>query len=372
MKLGISGWRLSTQPLGVVRYTEYLLQYWQGMLAPSDDATVFVCQPWTPGRADRFARFTVRQVRPRLTNALWENLLLPRHAKNLDVLFGPSYTLPLLYKGRSVVAIHSVDEVQPGALPFWHELTYSQKYRLSCHRADKVVVNAVSTKDRVCERYGIAENKIEVIGLAADDTFRPIHDQELLRATRRKYVAGDRPYILFVGGLSTRRNIPVLLTAFSRLKQELRIPHALLLVGPNRGDVPLERLADELHISDSVFHTVGRFADHLELVSIYNAADVFILPSISEGFSLTLIEAMRCGVPVITVNRAALGEVARGYALTLEEPTVEAVADALGRVLTNVELQQTLRANSLKRAGQYSWELTARNTLAVLRDVAGA
>jgi glycosyltransferase involved in cell wall biosynthesis len=371
LRLGVSAWRLSTQPLGVNRYTEYLLQYWPSMLAPSDDVTVFVCQPWTPNRAGRFERFTFERVQPRLTNGLWENLLLPRHAKHLDVLFGPSYTLPLTYKGRTVVAIHSADEAGK-RFPAWRSFMYEQKYRLAARKADKVIVNAESVKEGVMECYGISSDKIEVIGLAADDAFRPIHDQQLLRATRQKYVAGDRPYILFVGGLSTRRNVPVLLTAFSRLKKELGIPHALLLVGPNRGNVPLERLAHELHISDSVFHTVGRFADHQELVLVYNAADVFILPSTSEGFSLTLIEAMRCGIPVITVNRAALGEVAKGYGLTIEEPTVEAVTDALRRVLTSSELRQTLRANCLKRASEFSWEKTARKTLAVLRDVAGA
>ncbi len=369
MKLGVSAWRLSGQPLGVGRYTEYLLRYWQRMLEPSDDVTVFVCEPWVPNGARRFDRYTFKAVQPRLTNALWENLLLPWHAKGLDVLFGPSYTLPLTYRGRTVAAIHSADEVGK-RLPEWRYLTHEQKHRFAAWKADKVIVNAQSVKEGVMACYGIGPEKIEVIGLAADEAFQPVDDPELLRSTRTKYLGADRPYILFVGGLSVRRNIPTLLTAFSILKKEAKIPHALLLVGPNRANIPVKRLTEKLEIGDSVFHTVGRIADHRELVAVYNAADVFVLPSSSEGFSLTLIEAMSCGTPVITVNRAALGEVAKGYALTLEEPTVEAIAEALHQVLSNSELKQALRTRCLARAREFSWEQTARRTLDVLRKVA--
>src|SRR5262245_64663562 len=105
MKLGVSAWRLSGQPLGVSRYTEYILQHWQRMLAPSDEVTVFVCEPWPLNGSNHFERYKFQTIRPRLTNALWENLLLPRYATGLDVLFSPSYTLPLRYRGRTVVAI---------------------------------------------------------------------------------------------------------------------------------------------------------------------------------------------------------------------------------------------------------------------------
>ena len=369
MRFGVSGWRLSGQPLGVARYTEYILQYWQDMLEPSDDPTVFVCEPLTPNRARRFSRYKFQVVKPRLTNALWENLLLPRYAKDLEVLFGPTYTLPLTYRGRSVVAIHSADEVGK-RFPEWRNVSFEQKYKFAARKADKVIVNSQTVKQGIMELYGISPDKIEVIELAADEAFQPISDHELLRSTRLKYIGADRPYILMVGGLSKRRNIPLLMSAFSILKKEVHIPHALLLVGPNRANLPLQQLARELDISDSFVHTVGRIADHRELVPVYNAADVFILPSSSEGFSLTLIEAMSCGTPVITVNRAALGEFAKGYGLTMEEPTVEAITEALYSVLTNSELRQDVSRKCLERARMFSWQLTARRTLEVLRQVA--
>jgi len=368
VRIGISAWRLEGQRLGIGRYIEYLVKYWGRMLEPSDRAVLYVHEPLDP--ASLPPTFDVKVVRPRLTSALWENLLLPWATDRLDVLFGPSYTLPLTYRGRSVVAIHSVDEVESGTHAWWYGLTYSQKYRLSARKADVVIVNAQSTKERVRDRYGIAEEKIEVVLLGVDEAFRPLDDPALLRRTRERYFGSDRPYVVFVGGLSRRRNIPMLMEAFALLKKRERVPHGLLLCGPNRSGVPLAELAESLGITDSLVQTDGVFASHEELVPIYNAADVYVMPSTSEGFSLTLVEAMACGTPVITVDRAALGEVATGHSLTLDEPTVEALADAMGRVLSDASLRADLRTRGLARARQFRWEDSARRTLDVLRRVA--
>lgn len=369
MRLGVSAWRLQGQRLGIGRYIEYLIKYWGKMLAAPDRVIVYTHQPLDEGFSDLPGTIENRLVRPKLTNALWENLLLPRAAAGLDVLFGPSYTLPLAYRGRTVVAIHSVDEAA-GIHSLWHRMTYTQKYRLSALKADIVIANAHSTKERLAEYYGIPREKIEVVWLGVDESFRPIDDPAVLRRTREQYLGSDRPYILFAGGLSRRRNIPALLAAFALLKSRDKIPHCLLLFGPNRGNVPLRELAESLSISDSVVHTDGRFSDHTRLVPIYAAADLFVLPSSSEGFSLTLVEAMSCGTPAITTNRAALGEVANGYALTLEEPTVEALAEAMRSVLGDPALRESLRARGLERARQFRWETTARRTLDILRRVA--
>src|SRR5262249_15619726 len=157
----------------------------------------------------------------------------------------------------------------------------------------------------------------------------PIHDRELLRQTRIQYLGTDRPFILFVGGLSTRRNVPALMTAFSLLRKRANVPHALLLLGPNRGQLPLEELARQLDISDRLVNVDPTFDNHADLAAVYNAADIYVLPSSSDGFSLTLAEAMSCGTPTITVNTAALGEVAHGFASTVAEPTADALADAM-------------------------------------------
>ncbi|HVT40683.1 MAG TPA: glycosyltransferase family 1 protein [Gemmatimonadaceae bacterium] len=371
MKIGVSGWRLSGQPLGVSRYIEYVVKRWHGMLAPSEQVTVFVCEPLSANQRAGLEGFNVEEVRPRLTNALWENLLLPRHAKDLDVLFCPSYTVPLTYKGRTVVAIHSADEVAK-RFPDWRVWPAEQKYKFGARKADRIIVNAHAVKTGIMELYGVPAEKIDVVWLAADEAFRPITDDSRLSATRRKFLGADRPFVLLVGGLSKRRNIPLLMSAFSVLKKTAKIPHALLLVGPNRANIPLQQLAAELGIADSVVQTDGRFSDHQELVAVYNAADVFVLPSESEGFSLTLSEAMSCGTAVITVNRAGLGEMAHGYGVTLERPEVEALTEALRHVLLDSDFRRSIGIRCLERSRAFSWEKTASKTLDILRQVASA
>lgn len=370
MHIGVSAWRLHGQRLGIGRYIEYILKEWNTLLGPQDRVTVFTRSPLDTSALGLSSAFTTRILQPAMTNALWENLLLPRAARDVDVLFGPSYTLPLLAGPRSVVAIHSVDEAQPGVVTFRHRMTYSQKYRWSARRAEKVIVNARSTGERVHAIYGIPRDKIEVIWLGADDAFRPLDDEVLLQATRRRLVGADRPYVLFAGGLSRRRNVPLLIEAFSTVKKREGLPHALLLFGANRDRVPVRELAERFDVADSVVQTDGVVEAHTDLVAVYNAAAVYVLPSSSEGFSLTLAEALSCGTPVITVNRAALGEVARGYALTIEEPELGALTEALHRVLTDPATAQSLRAKGLERARDLRWSKTARLTLDVLRQVA--
>src|SRR5262249_6962 len=153
---------------------------------------------------------------------------------------------------------------------------------MSAHTADRVIANSHYVKTCLERRYGVPSGKIDVIWLGADDAFRPMEDSELLRETRVRYLGSDRPFLLFIGRSSRRRNIPLLLEAFSILKKKYRIPHALLLMGPNRAQIPLAELAQRLGISGSVVHTIGQVAHHSELVPVYCAADAFVLPSSSE------------------------------------------------------------------------------------------
>jgi len=372
MNVGVNARRLAGQRLGVGRYIEYLLKYWSELAEPGDAIRVYV----RDGEAIVNGHSPVppvegRLIGPKLTGVTWENLVLPLRARD-DVLFCPSYTVPLTYRGASVVAIHSTNEIAPGAHEGSYRFTYSALYRMSARRATHVIVPSQSTLQDLHDLYGIPERKITVVPQGVDETtFVPVDDEERLRAVRNRYFGADRPFLVFVGKLSQRRNIPLLIEAFARLRDQHGIPHGLLLVGPNYVGLPLEELIADHGLSGSVVQTDGRFADHRELVDIYNAAAAYVNASLYEGFSLTLVEALACGTPVVTVNRGALPEIAGDAALVVEEPEIESLSDAIARVIDDAALGDDLRRRGPIRARSFRWEDTARRTWETLLEVAG-
>jgi glycosyltransferase involved in cell wall biosynthesis len=369
--IGVNARRLEGQPLGVARYIEYLLGYWQTMLEPEESVTLFLRAPLEPGRAPQSPAFTTRVVRPKLRGFMWETLRLGPAARSVDVLFGPSYSLPEAYRGKTVVMIHSVNEVQEGTHPWWYPFTYTRIYRSSARAADRVIVPSESVKHDIQAAYGIPAAKIEIVPQGASDDFEPVEDEDLLRQTRIEQLGEDVPYIVFVGKLSQRRNIPMLIDAFGRLiARRPDLPHKLLLFGPNHLNLPLADLVEEHGVRDRVVQTDGVLEHHHDLTRIYSAADAYVSASAYEGFSITVVEAMACGTPVVGINRAAFGEIVDGAGHLIPEPTADGLADALEQVLTNPTLRAELSRRGLERAKAFRWEDNARRTLEILREVA--
>lgn len=154
-------------------------------------------------------RFEV--LAPRLTASTWENLVLPLQSKNIDVLFCHSYTAPIVYSGKRVVAIHSLSEGQKGIESWWYRNTWGLRYRLSARKAQAVIVPSESTKQDVHRHYRIPADRIAVAPQGTDECFKPVEDQAVLSAVRQRYFGDDRPYILWVGTMSQRLNIPSLI-----------------------------------------------------------------------------------------------------------------------------------------------------------------
>jgi glycosyltransferase involved in cell wall biosynthesis len=367
--IGVNGRRLVGQRLGIGRYIEYLLRHWNGMLDDSERVELYVEEPFSTDALGLSDQFSSKVLRPKVHGFVWENVVLPRGARTSDVLFAPSYMLPATYRGKSVVAIHSMNEVWPGTHPWWYRFTYSPVYRMSAERADRVIVPSHSTLVDIQEYYGIPEEKIRVVPEGADDSFRRLDDDDLARETRLRWLGADRPFIVFVGKLSQRRNIPALIEAFADVKRRDGLPHALLLFGPNHLGLPIEEQARELGVADDVIQTDGRIADHSELVAVYNAADAYVSASSYEGFSLTMCEAMACGTPVIAVDRAAQREIIGDAGILVEDATPEALAAGIEGVLTSDATRADLSDRSVERAKLFRWEQTAQLTLDVIREV---
>jgi glycosyltransferase involved in cell wall biosynthesis len=370
MRIGVNCRRLVGQRLGIGRYLEYLLRYWSHQLEDGDHVDLYVPERIDVADLDLSSSLSLRPLSPPLTGILWENLVLPRAARSTDVLFGPSYTLPLTHRRPSVVATHSVNETEPRSHGRSYNFSYTPWYRRSARLATRVIVPSRSTFEDVQEHYGVPADRIDIVREGVDDAFRPVLDAQVLAETRIELIGADEPYVLFVGKLSQRRSIPTLMEAFARARAEHGLPHHLVLFGPNVLDQPLDEIAARLGITHHFVQTDGRISSHSELIPIYSAADLYVYPSLYDGYSLTTVEAMACGTPVITLNRAALTEIAEGAAYLLDDLSVEGLADAIQQVVTDRSLHADLRAKGLARAATLRWEDTAQGTLEVLRRVA--
>lgn len=373
MRFGVNVRRLEGQRLGIGRYLEYLLGTWKDVLAPDESMMLYLRAPLRPEDAWIEEAYDTTVLGPRLTGVTWETFSMgPRIEKDTDVFFGPSYSLPLGYRGRCVVATHSLNEYTPGAHPWWHLYTFTPVYRWSARKAMKVIVPSDMVGERVVRHYGVQPGKIEVVREGAPDSFEPVEDEEVLRRTRLEYTGDEAPYILFVGKFSERRNIPLLIRAFARLKAETDLPHNLLLLGPNHLDLPLEELIDELGVADSVSIRNPKFARHADIVPVFSAAELYTFPSLFEGASNTVVEAMSCGVPVVAGRCEAIADIVEGSGTLIDEVTVETVTDGMKEALTDRTLWQDMRGRGLEKSKALRWSRTAKHTLDILRWAATA
>ncbi len=240
---------------------------------------------------------------------------------------------------------------------------------VAARQVDHIIAVSESTKRDLIRLLGVPEDRVSVIYEAAHPLFSPVTNTDALDRTRARYQLTS-PFMLFVGTLEPRKNLPTLLRAFRGLRDKYKSPASLVIVG-NRGWLAdeVDRTIAELNLGDAVRFLGGIPND--ELVYLYNAATAFVFPSFYEGFGLPPLEAMACGTPVITSNVSSLPEVVGDAAMLINPEDVDALTVAMARVLSDEKIQREMRDKGLKRAQAFSWERAASETLAVYRQVAG-
>jgi glycosyltransferase involved in cell wall biosynthesis len=364
--LAVVGRRLCEPLTGVGRYLQSLLYHWGRSDTPFGRITVY-----TPGEPNLpagtiQAPVEVRIVRSRMSPLLWENVALPLRMSGVDLVFGP-YTLPWVLAGRGVVSNLGIYESRPADFSVIDRLRTTPFFKHSARKARWVLANSESTKNDLVRHFGVDPAKTEVAYLGVDPELGPASDAaaaELPAALRERYDLPRGPFFLFVGKLSKRRNIPMLLEAFAKLRASRDVPHSLVIIGPDYLGVDVPRRAAELGVADSVHHRPHVPMEFL--VDFYRAAEAFVLPTEHEGFSLTIPESMACGAPVIVFDHAALEAGLREAAWVIQEPSADKLCDAMGRVISDAAFREQLRSASLDCAKRFSWKQTARQTMAAL------
>ena len=263
---------------------------------------------------------------------LWLQKKLPAMVKGCgaELLHAPAMMAPNTTDFPVVVTIFDMYIFRnPGAFPFWQRNMMKYSLPKILARAAKIIAISEFTKQEILDIFpGIPENKVAVTLLGVNKSFRECDDTTTAEF-KTKYSSG-KPFILSVSTIEPRKNIKTLLRAFSQVKD--RVDHDLLLVGPygwKSSEIP--ELITTLKIKERV--KFPGYLDFEQLPAAYSAADLFVYPSLYEGFGLPPLEAMACGCPVITSNVASLPEAVGDAAVTIDPHNVEVLSHAIGELL---------------------------------------
>lgn len=308
----------------------------------------------------------------KLTYAMWHYLNRPgidRFVKDVDVLHLPSLLMPAINTNiKKVVTICDLAFLRfPDAFPSSKRIFMRRGLRLAVERADKIIAISQHTKDDIVKLTGIDPDKVRVIYLGVKPIYRPVIDKLSIDRILRRYGI-DSDYILYVGTLEPRKNLTRLLEAFRLLKDDLGGRYKLVIVG-KKGWMykSIFQRVKELDLEKDIIFT-GYLPDN-DLPTVISAATLFVYPSIFEGFGLPPLEAMACGTPVVTSNVSSLPEVVGDAAILINPYSTDSIAEGIWKVVSNAELRITMSRMGIERAGLFSWERCAMETLEVYKEV---
>ncbi|MEP6729029.1 MAG: glycosyltransferase family 1 protein [bacterium] len=277
-----------------------------------------------------------------------------------DVFWYPwNVASPTPSRGAVVVTMHDIVPIahpDPRLRGWQKNLRWRRRYGSTARRATLIVADSQFTADEVHRMLGVPHERMRVVLLAADDFTVPPAGRD---AAALQQLGIQQPFVLAVGAADRRKNLELLERAMPHVVA-VRPGTKLVLAGPRRD--PQAPLPDA-----SWRQTLG-FVSEEELVALYRRAAVLVMPSTYEGFGLPVLEAMRLGTPVICANASSLPEVAGDAAALIDPEDDVALADIILRVMSDERLNASMRAASLAQAAKFSWDETARQTIAAFEE----
>ncbi|MFN2114404.1 MAG: glycosyltransferase family 4 protein [Anaerolineae bacterium] len=329
-------------------------------------------RPGRPGLPPAIAGGVAEQVAlgaPRLwthTSLAWEVA-----QRSPDVLFVPAHVLPLYTRPPAVITVHDLGYLQfPGAHT-WRQRAYLDwTTRRHASRAAAVIADSAATRDDLVDRYGADPDRVTVVHLGVDREMAPAAPAAVAAVRRSLGLPSGRPYVLHVGTLQPRKNLPRLLRAFAEVSGSEPRPVLVLAGKRGWGNEDLPRMAADLGVASDVIF--ARYVPREDLPALYSGAAVVAVPSLYEGFGLPVLEAMSCGAPVVASATSSLPEVVGDAGLLFEPEDVGEIATALRAVLSDTVLAERLSRLGRERAAQFTWERCARRTRSVIEAAAAS
>jgi len=310
-------------------------------------------------------------VSPFESHLISEQFWLPLKAykENLDLLYSPGLPLPVLYFRKSAILIFDISCFHfPEATSTKGYYYFRTLFRNSARKASIIFTSSEYSKGDISKILKVDKEKIVVTYLGFDDEqFKPLSDDTYLHEIRMKFGLPNR-YIISVSTLAPRKNYPTLIDAFAKFKKMSHLDYKLVIAGRKgwKYEEIFKRIAENKLEQDILF--LGHVGD--DLPAVYNLADIFVLPTLFEGFGLTILESMACGTPVITSNNSSIPEVAADAGILIDDPyDVTGIADAMLKLTTDKALYNKLKAMGIKQAKKFSWYKMTTETIHIFAKI---
>jgi len=291
--------------------------------------------------------------------------------QKLDLMHFTHFNAPILYKKPSIVTIHDLTlSFYPGKkmTSVIHRIGYDITIKSAVKKAKKVITVSKNTKKDLRKLLHVPEEKIHVLYEGVNASFRPLDDETYPLTLKEKFGL-DKPYILYTGVWRSHKNLKSLIKAFSILKDEYGYEGYLVITGRKDPVYAPEIMSQtySLELHDDIIFT--GMVDELELIALYNGAEVYAFPSLYEGFGLSPLEAMQCGTPVAASNTSCIPEVCgHDNAIFFNPKDPSDIAEKIFQITSNKSLQEQLIQNGFNHIKKFSWEKMATETLQVYKE----
>jgi len=366
MKIGINGIPLTKRLTGVGFYTYNLLLN-LAKLFPETEYDLFL-----PRRS--LVPLNLPNLKPIfcpfVKGIIWEQTRLSHECRRrgVDLLHCTNYIVPIISQTPIVLTIHDLAVLRyPQTHPWKRRFKHQLLLRRSIEKAKLIIAVSRFTAQEISSIFHFPGERVKVVYEGVSPFFFPWKDEDRLNQIRKRYNLPSK-FILYVGTLEPRKNISSLLLAFEMLKSQRKFPHKLVITG-DKGWIYGEIIKTwkRMEIKREVIFT--GYIPIADLPGLYGLAQLFVYPSIYEGFGLPPLEAMACGTPVVVSNGSSLPEVVGEAGIIVDPKRPESICQGMERVLGNSSLQSQLRDKGLKRVKEFTWEKTAQMTQKIYEEV---
>jgi len=309
----------------------------------------------------------LKKYRTKLGRIYYENFILYKKAEeiNLDIFHSPAFILPLRIKTKSIITLHDfVYKYYKHTLPAFKSVYFNLMMPQSIKRADAIITPSESIREALITEYPETAEKSFVIpessGFESLFSFEVKVTENILNKYNIKL-----PYLLFVSTIEPRKNLEGLIEALKYVDKK----NIFLVVVGNFGwkYQKVKHLIEKYKLQNRIIFTGSVGTEELQV--IYSNSEVFLYPSFYEGFGIPILEAMRCGIPIITSGMGATKETAGDAALFINPFNPKSIADAINTLLNNEKIKNNLIKKGYERVNRFSWKKTALETINIYKEI---